>query len=189
VPRGADAARLQASAATCRTVKPLAHAGLQLASRTSGLPPGAHTVSSFPSPFVFEPSRARAEPASVPPRAKDSVAAELVVLLLTDELQSPTHVLNPPPKIPVHRIPPPNPVAAGSSNRGRLPATLPPLAPVGHISPPSKPQNEIVVSPSSLPTTSPVNPSDELAGFWSSPPAMAPEDYIASISVFPGSFP
>jgi hypothetical protein len=46
-----------------------------------------------------------------------------------------------------------------------------------------------VVSPSSLPTTSPVNPSDELAGFWSSPPAMAPEDYIASISVFPGSFP
>jgi hypothetical protein len=43
-----------------------------------------------------------------------------------------------------------------------------------------------VVSPLSLPTTSPVLSRDELARFWSSPPAMAPEDYIALISVFPG---
>jgi hypothetical protein len=43
------------------------------------------------------------------------------------------------------------------------------------------------------PATSPRSPllvsKDELAGFWSSPPAMAPDDYIASFSVFPGSFP
>jgi hypothetical protein len=38
------------------------------------------------------------------------------------------------------------------------------------------------------PTTSPVHPGDELARFWISPPAGAPEDYIASISVFPRSF-
>jgi hypothetical protein len=72
-------------------------------------------------------------------------------------------------------------------SRGRTERATPP-APCDPISPPSKPQNEIVVSPSSLLTTSPVDPGDELAGFWSSPPAMAPEDYIASISVFPGRF-
>jgi hypothetical protein len=79
------------------------------------------------------------------------------------------------------------PVPDQERNSGRSRTSTPP-APFDHISPPSKPQNEIVVSPSSLPTTSPVNPGDELAGLWSSPPAMAPEDYIASISVFPGRF-
>jgi hypothetical protein len=165
-----------------------AHAGLQLASRTNGLPPGAHTVSSFPSPLVCEPSRARAEPASVRLHAKDSVAAELVVLLLTDELQSPTHE---PRALLVTTAPLPLRQDAAAprtdGSRGRTERATPP-APCDPLSPPSKPQNEIVVSSSSLPTTSPVNPGDELAGFWSSPPAMAPEDYIASISVFPGRF-
>jgi hypothetical protein len=162
---------------------------VQLASRTSGLPPSPHTVSSFPSPLIREPSQARAEQASAPSLAKDSVAAELVVSLLTDKHQSPTHVLNPPSKILVHRIPPPNSVAAGSSNRGGLSATLPLAAPAGHVSPPSKPQNEIVVSPLSLPTTSPAHTGLLLAKFWSSTPAMAPWGHIASSSIIPGSFP
>jgi hypothetical protein len=101
-----------------------------------------------------------------------------------------------PPLVPYSSLdasaPPPGrqdaPVPDQERSSGRSRASTPP-APFDHISPPSKPQNEIMVSPSSLPTTSPVNPGDELAGFWSSPPAMAPEDYIASISVFPGSFP
>jgi hypothetical protein len=80
------------------------------------------------------------------------------------------------------------PVPDQERNSGRSRTSTPP-APFDHFSLPSKPQNEIVVSPSSLPTTSPVNPGDKLAGFWSSPPAMAPEDYIASISVIPVSFP
>jgi hypothetical protein len=91
--------------------------------------------------------------------------------------------------IPVHWHRAPDRTSLCLHRNRALSATLPPPAPAGHISPPSKPQNEIVVSPSSLPTTSPVNSGDELAGFWSSPPAMAPEDYIASILVFPGSFP
>jgi hypothetical protein len=58
----------------------------------------------------------------------------------------------------------------------------------GDVSTPSKPQNEIVVSPLSIPTTSPVHPGDELAGFWIFPPAGAPGDYIASSLFFPGRF-
>jgi hypothetical protein len=51
----------------------------------------------------------------------------------------------------------------------------------------SKPQNEIVVSPLSLPTTSPVHTGLRLAEFWSSTPAMAPGSHIASASIIPGS--
>jgi hypothetical protein len=72
-------------------------------------------------------------------------------------------------------------------NRGGLPATLPPLPPVGHVFPPSNPQNEIVVSLLSIPTTSPVHPDDELAGFWISPSLAAARDYIARSEVFLGA--
>jgi hypothetical protein len=71
--------------------------------------------------------------------------------------------------------------------QGRRPP-LPSPAILRTISTPPEPKNRSLGEPSSLPTTSPVHPDDELAGFWSSPPAMAPEDYIALISVFPGCF-
>jgi hypothetical protein len=70
----------------------------------------------------------------------------------------------------------------------RLQTASPPRTPAGDVSTPSKPQNEIVVSPLSIPTTSPVHPGDELAGFWIFPPAGAPGDYIASSLFFPGRF-
>jgi hypothetical protein len=44
------------------------------------------------------------------------------------------------------------------------------------------------VSPWSFLATSPVHPGDELAGFWTSPPAGAPGDYIASLELCLGSF-
>jgi hypothetical protein len=71
-------------------------------------------------------------------------------------------------------------------NRGGLPATLPSPAPASYIFPPSKPQNEIVVSLLSIPTTSPVHLGDELAGFWISPSLAAARGYIARSEVFPG---
>jgi hypothetical protein len=44
------------------------------------------------------------------------------------------------------------------------------------------------VSPWSFLATSPVHPGDELVGFWTSPPAGAPGDYIASLELCLGSF-
>jgi hypothetical protein len=101
---------------------------------------------------------------------------------------------------PLPRPPRPSQVTAGPSQDAPSPAcgvpqrtrrSSPPPAistPSGHVSTPSKPQNEIGVSPLSIPTTSPVHPGDELAGFWIFPPAGAPGDYIASSLFFPGRF-
>jgi hypothetical protein len=50
-------------------------------------------------------------------------------------------------------------------------------------------RNRALGEPTSLPHLFPAKSGLLLAGFWSSPPAMAPEGYIALISVLPGLFP
>jgi hypothetical protein len=125
----------------------------------SRAPPGNHTA--LLSPSKSNPRRAR-RPPSFP------------LLLL--------HPWGEPSTDPAHHD-----AACRNSNGGHQPPPRrrPPGAPPDLRSA----SNWTLGEPSSLPTTSPVHPGDELAGFWSSPPAMALEDYIASISVFPGSFP
>jgi hypothetical protein len=69
------------------------------------------------------------------------------------------------------------------------PVVNPPLTLAGTSSSPSIRRNGALGEPTSLPHLFPAKSGLLLAGFWSSLPAMAPEDYIASISIFPGSFP
>jgi hypothetical protein len=53
---------------------------------------------------------------------------------------------------------------------------------------PPDPKNRTLGEPMSLPTTSPVHPGGELAGFWTSPPVGVPRDYIAELPGCLGCF-
>jgi hypothetical protein len=66
---------------------------------------------------------------------------------------------------------------------------IPPPTPADHVPPSSNHRNRALGEPTSLPHLFPAKSGLLLAGFWSSPPAMAPEGYIALISVLPGLFP
>jgi hypothetical protein len=77
--------------------------------------------------------------------------------------------------------------AAGiEPHQGRMPP-LPSPAILRTISTPSEPKNRTLGEPLSIPTTSPVHPGDELAGFWISPSLAAARDYIARSEVFLGA--
>jgi hypothetical protein len=104
--------------------------------------------------------------------------------------------IHPPPPLPeVAPKPTASPVDrpgqrfAGKAGRSGRMAVSPLPTLTSTFSGPSNHRNGTLGKPKQLPRTFPDQTRRRLAGFWSSPPAMAPEDYIASISVFPGSFP
>jgi hypothetical protein len=86
---------------------------------------------------------------------------------------------------PVSPHVPPSPPRHGCGGRYRA---VPVQPPGEAASGPTFANNRSRVSPRSFLASSPVHPGDALAGFWISPPAGAPGDYITSPPFFPGRF-
>jgi hypothetical protein len=74
------------------------------------------------------------------------------------------------------------------TGRSGRPAVNPPPTLADTSSGLSNRRNGALGEPTSLPHLFPAKSGLLLTRFWSSPPAMAPEDYVASISVFPEIF-
>jgi hypothetical protein len=140
---------------------------------------------------VPRPSRVRRtelpELHGCPPRLKAVSAAKSLFPSQTTTTH-PLLLLHHPRTAPVHE----SGASTTARRRGkpwRPHGLVPPAAPAGYASGPSNHLNEALGEPTSLPHLFSVKSDLLLDEFWSSPPAMTPEEYIASISVFPGSFP
>jgi hypothetical protein len=147
--------------------------------RASQNQPERHPLLCLPAPERRRRSRASLGVDSV--RRRLSILAELAA--------SPSF---PPPllhhcDIPCSGLVQPARYAAGiEPHQGRRPP-LPSPAILRTISTPPEPKNRTLGEPLSIPTTSPVHPGDELAGFWISPSLAAARDYIARSEVFLGA--
>jgi hypothetical protein len=188
---GADHAALRH--APCDAVDTVSCRRCDAVGHASWFPTRELTAPGSPHPVPLSLGLHRTEPSCgclVRSAASPSQSAdELALPRLTTEHQPLQHRPTEPPRHPVHRLDWRHCVATGFGAEAGAPPPPSPLAIAEPLSNPSNHRNGTLGKPKQLPRTFPDQTRRRLAGFWSSTPAMAPGGHIASISVFPGSFP